>query len=253
MHNGYPGLPKEQQRTWAAEGAQPERSPRMVLSPDEAGQAGAAAGDEQARNKRVRLAAVASVVGTSIEWYDFFLYGTAAAIVFPAVFFPASSAYAGTLESFATYAVGFAARPVGAAIFGHWGDRIGRKATLITTLLLMGLATAMVGLLPGSSSIGVAAPILLVLLRLVQGLAVGGEWSGSVLLSMEWGDRKKRGLMASMPQLGVAFGLILGTGLLYLLSWRLTDAQFQSWGWRVPFVFSLVMVAIGLYIRMRIL
>jgi MFS family permease len=168
------------------------------------------------------------------------------------LFFPESTAYAGRLDSFATYAVGFAARPVGAAIFGHWGDRIGRKATLIVTLLLMGLSTAIVGVLPGSGSIGVWAPVLLVALRLIQGLAVGGEWSGSVLLSMEWGDQKRRGLMASFPQLGVAFGLILGTGFLYLLSWRLTDDQFQSWGWRIPFVFSLVMVAVGLYIRLRI-
>jgi MFS family permease len=203
--------------------------------------------------RQVRKAALASTVGTTIEWYDFFLYNTAAALIFPALFFPSSTEYAGRLESFATYAVGFAARPVGAAIFGHWGDRIGRKATLIITLLLMGFSTALVGLLPGTDSIGSLAPVLLVLLRLLQGLAVGGEWSGSVLLSMEWGDQKRRGLMASLPQLGVAFGLILGTGFLYLLSWQLTDAQFQSWGWRIPFVFSLVMVAIGLYIRMRIL
>src|SRR3954449_11583437 len=201
----------------------------------------------------IRRAALASTVGTTIEWYDFFLYNTAAALVFPALFFPESSTYAGRLESFATYAVGFAARPVGAFIFGHWGDRIGRKATLITTLLLMGVATALVGFLPGTDSIGSAAPILLVLLRLLQGLAVGGEWSCSVLLSMEWGDQRRRGLMASLPQLGVAFGLILGTGFLYLLSWRLSDDQFQSWGWRIPFIFSLVMVGIGLYIRMRIL
>ena len=149
--------------------------------------------------------------------------------------------------------MGFAARPVGAFIFGHYGDRIGRKATLIITLLMMGLATTLVGLLPGTDSIGIAAPILLVLLRLLQGLAVGGEWSGSVLLSMEWGDQKRRGFMASLPQLGVAFGLILGTGFLYLLSAVMTDAQFRSWGWRIPFLFSLVMVAIGLYIRLRIL
>src|SRR6478672_11576470 len=214
----------------------------MVLQPEEAG-----------RGRQIRLAAVASVIGTSIEWYDFFLYGTAAAIVFPSVFFPASSSYAGTLESFATYAVGFAARPVGAAIFGHWGDRIGRKATLIITLLMMGLATTLVGVLPGTSSIGVAAPILLVLLRLVQGLAVGGEWGGSVLLSMEWGDQKRRGFMASLPQLGVAFGLILGTGFLYLVSNLVSDEQFQSWGWRIPFLFSIVLVGIGLWIRLRIL
>src|ERR1700749_2654694 len=141
--------------------------------------------------RQVRLAALASVVGTSIEWYDFFLYNTAAAIVFPEVFFPHSSTYSGTLASFATYAVGFAARPVGAAIFGHWGDRLGRKATLIVTLLTMGIASALVGVLPGANSIGVAAPILLVVLRLLQGIAVGGEWSGSVLLSMEWGKQRR--------------------------------------------------------------
>src|SRR4051795_311386 len=201
----------------------------------------------------VRRAALASTVGTTIEWYDFFLYNTAAALVFPALFFPESSTYAGRLESFATYAVGFAARPVGAFIFGHWGDRIGRKATLIVTLLMMGIATTLVGVLPGADSIGKAAPLLLVLLRLIQGLAVGGEWSGSVLLSMEWGDQKRRGFMASLPQLGVAFGLILGTGFLYLMSNVLSDDQFQSWGWRIPFLFSIVLVGIGLWIRLRIL
>jgi metabolite-proton symporter len=223
----------------------------MTLDPHSARRATEAEGTQEHR-RQVRLAALASTVGTTIEWYDFFLYNTAAALIFPALFFPESTAYAGRLESFATYAVGFAARPVGAAIFGHWGDRIGRKATLIVTLLLMGISTAVVGILPGSDSIGSLAPVLLVLLRLLQGIAVGGEWSGSVLLSMEWGDQKRRGLMASFPQLGVAFGLILGTGFLYLLSWRLTDDQFQSWGWRIPFVFSLVMVAVGLYIRLRI-
>ena len=201
----------------------------------------------------VRKAALASTVGTTIEWYDFFLYNTAAALVFPALFFPESSTYAGRLESFATYAIGFAARPVGAFIFGHWGDRIGRKATLIITLLMMGFATTLVGVLPGADAIGKLAPLLLVFLRLLQGIAVGGEWSGSVLLSMEWGDQKRRGFMASLPQLGVAFGLILGTGFLYLMSAALTDEQFQSWGWRIPFLFSLVLVAIGLYIRLRIL
>jgi metabolite-proton symporter len=201
----------------------------------------------------IRRAALASTVGTTIEWYDFFLYNTAAALVFPALFFPESSTYAGRLESFATYAIGFAARPVGAFIFGHWGDRIGRKATLIVTLLMMGIATTLVGVLPGADSIGKAAPLLLVVLRLVQGIAVGGEWSGSVLLSMEWGDQKRRGFMASLPQLGVAFGLILGTGFLYIMSWLLTDDQFTSWGWRIPFLFSIVLVGIGLYIRLRIL
>src|ERR1700760_4345723 len=224
----------------------------MVLPPDEAGQAGTAAGDEQARNKQVRLAAVASVVGTSIEWYDFFLYGTAAAIVFPSVFFPASSAYAGTLESFATYAVGFAARPVGAAIFGHWGDRIGRKATLIITLLMMGLASALVGVLPGTSTIGVAAPILLVVLRGLQGVAVGGEWSGSVLLSMEWAKQNRRGLMASWPQIGVPIGLLLGTVMMTVIALGFPDA-FKAWAWRIPFLASLILVAIGLWVRLKVL
>ena len=224
----------------------------MTLNPDSAA-ASTPAVDTQEHRAQVRKAAVASTVGTTIEWYDFFLYNTAAALIFPALFFPSSSSYAGQLESFATYAVGFAARPVGAFIFGHYGDRIGRKATLIITLLMMGLATTLVGVLPGTDTIGVAAPILLVLLRLLQGLAVGGEWGGSVLLSMEWGDQKRRGFMASLPQLGVAFGLILGTGFLYLLSAVMTDDQFTSFGWRIPFLFSLVMVAIGLYIRVRIL
>jgi metabolite-proton symporter len=192
-------------------------------------------------------------VGTTIEWYDYFLYGTASALVFPHVFFPNASDYVGTLESFATYFVGFAARPIGAAFFGHWGDRIGRKATLIVTLLLMGLSTTLIGVLPGAATWGNAAPILLIVLRLVQGVAVGGEWSGSVLLSMEWGDQKRRGLMGSWPQLGVASGLILGTGLLTLLSSTTGDDAFTSWGWRLPFLFSLVLVAIGLYIRLKIL
>ena len=224
----------------------------MTLDPQAPSESTEAEGTEEHKGL-VRRAALASTVGTTIEWYDFFLYNTAAALVFPALFFPESSTYAGRLESFATYAVGFAARPVGAFIFGHWGDRIGRKATLIITLLMMGIASTLVGVLPGADSIGKLAPLLLVLLRLMQGLAVGGEWSGSVLLSMEWGDQKRRGFMASLPQLGVAFGLILGTGFLYLMSAPLTEDQFQSWGWRIPFLFSVVLVAIGLYIRLRIL
>jgi MFS family permease len=222
----------------------------MVLQPEEAGRATSV--DEAGRSRQIRLAAVASVVGTSIEWYDFFLYGTAAAIVFPAVFFPASSSYAGTLESFATYAVGFAARPVGAAVFGHWGDRLGRKATLIITLLMMGLASALVGVLPGTSAIGIAAPILLIILRILQGIAVGGEWSGSVLLSMEWGKQHRRGLMASWPQIGVPIGLLLGTGMMTAIALAAPDA-FKAWAWRIPFLASLVLVAIGLWVRLKVL
>jgi MFS family permease len=224
----------------------------MVLEPEEAGRARSVSADESGRGRQIRLAAVASVIGTSIEWYDFFLYGTAAAIVFPSVFFPASSSYAGTLESFATYAVGFAARPVGAAIFGHWGDRIGRKATLIITLLMMGLASALVGVLPGASAIGVAAPILLVVLRVIQGVAVGGEWSGSVLLSMEWGKQNRRGLMASWPQIGVPIGLLLGTGMMTVIALGFPDA-FKAWAWRIPFLASLILVAIGLWVRLKVL
>ncbi|MEV0347916.1 MFS transporter [Nonomuraea sp. NPDC050680] len=200
----------------------------------------------------MRRAATASVVGTAIEWYDFFLYGTAAATVFADVFFPKSTPYAGVLASFATYAVGFAARPIGAAIFGHWGDRIGRKATLIITLVMMGVSSALIGVLPGTATIGVIAPILLVVLRILQGIAVGGEWSGSVLLSMEWGDQRRRGLMASWPQVGVPIGLILGTGAMSLVALAAGDS-FKDWGWRIPFLASLVLVAIGLWVRLRVM
>ncbi len=207
----------------------------------------------ESRRVQVRRAALASAIGTTIEWYDFFLYNTAAALVFPHLFFPHSSPYAGAMASFATYAVGFAARPVGAAIFGHWGDRIGRKATLIITLLVMGVSSALVGLLPGTAAIGLAAPLLLVLLRLVQGIAIGGEWSGSVLISMEWGDQGKRGLLGSFAQIGVPVGLVLGTGGMTLLSAALSPDAFNSWGWRVPFLASLILVAVGLVVRLKIL
>jgi metabolite-proton symporter len=199
-----------------------------------------------------RRAVVASTVGTSIEWYDFFLYGTAAALVFPQVFFPSQTPYAGVIASFGTQFVGFVARPIGAAIFGHYGDRIGRKATLITTLVIMGVGTALIGVLPGYASIGIAAPILLTVLRLLQGIAVGGEWGGSVLLSMEWGSDRRRGLMASWPQLGVPIGLLLSTAMVQLMSVT-TGPDFLTWGWRVPFLASLVLVGVGLYVRLRVL
>ncbi|HWD06272.1 MAG TPA: MFS transporter [Amycolatopsis sp.] len=198
-----------------------------------------------------RRAVVASTVGTTIEWYDFFLYGTIAALVFPKLFFPGSSASAGVLESFSTLFVGFAARPVGAAIFGHFGDRIGRKATLVTTLLLMGIATVLIGVLPGYAAIGVGAPILLTVLRVVQGIGVGGEWGGSVLIAMEWGATKRRGFMASMPQLGVPLGLLLSTAMVKF-STSISGGGFESWGWRVPFLASIVLVGIGLYVRLKV-
>ncbi len=201
---------------------------------------------------QVRKAAVASTIGTTIEWYDYFLYGAAAALVFPHVFFPEMPGYLGLLAAFATYFVGFLARPVGAAIFGHWGDRIGRKAMLITTLLMMGLGTALIGVLPGQASWGYAAPLILILLRVLQGVAVGGEWGGSILLSMEWGDQKRRGLMASWPQLGVAIGIILSTGLMALFNGMMGTEAFIEWGWRIPFLLSVVLVVVGLYIRIRI-
>ncbi|MDQ6897900.1 MAG: MHS family MFS transporter [Candidatus Dormibacteraeota bacterium] len=204
------------------------------------------------RPAQLRKAVVASVIGTSIEWYDFFLYGSAAALVFPKLFFPKSDPLAGALLSFGTQAVGFAARPIGAAIFGHFGDRIGRKATLIVTLLTMGLATTLIGLVPSYASIGIWGAILLIVFRVFQGLGVGGEWGGSVLLSMEWGSNRRRGLVASWPQIGVPIGLILGNGALLLVS-NLTGKDFLNWGWRIPFVASLILVGIGLYIRLGIL
>jgi MFS family permease len=199
-----------------------------------------------------RRAVVASTVGTTIEWYDFFLYNTAASLIFPALFFPHQAAFTGILLSFGTQFVGFAARPVGAAIFGHYGDRIGRKATLIATLLLMGVSTTLIGVLPSYASIGYLAPILLTVLRIGQGIGVGGEWGGSVLLSMEWGEVKRRGFMASWPQLGVPLGLVLSTGIIRLLTdW--TGDGFDHWGWRIPFLLSAVLIGIGLYVRLRVL
>jgi metabolite-proton symporter len=199
-----------------------------------------------------RRAVIASTVGTTIEWYDFFLYGTIAALVFPALFFPSSSPSVGVLQSFSTLFVGFAARPVGAAIFGHYGDRLGRKSTLVITLLLMGIATTLIGVLPGYATLGVLAPILLVVLRIAQGIGVGGEWGGSVLMSMEWGSAKRRGLMASFPQLGVPLGLLLSTGVVAVLS-KISGTSFETWGWRVPFLFSIVLIAIGLWVRLRVM
>jgi MFS family permease len=211
---------------------------------------GAATTSVRAQRSR---AAVASTIGTTIEWYDFFLYGTTAALVFPSVFFPGSSALAGTLLSFSTQFVGFAARPVGAAIFGHYGDRLGRKGALISTLVLMGTATALMGVLPGYATIGVAAPILLTVLRIIQGIGVGGEWGGSVLMSMEWGSRKRHGFMASLPQLGVPIGLLLSTGVVKIVSAAGGEQFFLTWGWRIPFLLSVVLIGIGLYVRLSVL
>ncbi|CAB3395284.1 MFS transporter [Kyrpidia spormannii] len=207
---------------------------------------------DAARSTQVRRAAIASTIGTAIEWYDFFLYGTVAALAFPYLFFPKSDVYVGTLQSFTTYALGFAARPIGAAIFGHYGDRLGRKATLIITLGLMGVSSAIIGILPTYTSIGLWAPILLTILRMLQGIGVGGEWGGSVLLSMEWGNQRRRGLMASWPQMGVPLGLVLSSGTVALFI-AISGPGFLTWGWRIPFLLSLVLVAIGLFIRLRVM
>ena len=202
----------------------------------------------------VRKVAIASGIGTTIEFYDFFIYGTAAALVFPTVFFPALGSTAGTVASFATFAVAFVARPVGAMLFGHYGDRIGRKKTLISTLILMGVSTFLIGLLPGAATIGVAAPILLVLLRFGQGFAVGGEWAGATLLTAEYAPPGKRGLYAMFPQLGPAVAFILSSTTFLVTGSLLGDTNevFLDYGWRIPFLFSAVLVGIGLYMRLAI-
>jgi MFS family permease len=203
--------------------------------------------------QQLRRAAVASTVGTSIEWFDFFLYGSASALIFGHLFFPRSDPLTGLLLAFGTLFVGFAARPLGAAIFGHYGDRIGRKSCLIASLLLMGIGTFAVGLIPTYESIGPFSGILLVVLRTVQGIGVGGEWGGAVLLTMEWGARtRRRGFLTSWPQLGVPIGTILSNGAL-LLAVAASGGGFMTWGWRVPFLSSIVLVGVGLYIRIGIL
>lgn len=200
----------------------------------------------------LRRIVAASLIGTTIEWYDFFLYGSAAALVFNKLFFPDSEPLVGTLLSFLTYAVGFAARPIGALVFGHYGDRLGRKKLLVLSLLMMGGATFAIGLLPTHATVGVAAPVLLTLLRLVQGFALGGEWGGAVLLVSEHGDAKRRGFWASWPQTGAPAGQLLATGVLSALTALTSDAAFESWGWRIPFLLSGVLVIIGLWIRLSV-
>ncbi|HYZ37829.1 MAG TPA: MFS transporter [Pseudonocardiaceae bacterium] len=202
----------------------------------------------------MRRVALASCVGTTIEFYDFFIYGTAAALVFPKVFFPALGSTAGSVASFATFAVAFVARPVGAMIFGHYGDRYGRKQTLIATLLLMGSATVLIGLLPGAATIGIAAPILLVVLRFGQGLAVGGEWAGATLLAAEYAPPGRRGWYAMFPQLGAPIALALSSATFLVTGLTLgnTDQSFLDYGWRVPFLISIVLLGAGLYVRLQI-
>ncbi len=201
----------------------------------------------------LRRAVIASTVGTTIEWYDFLIYSTMTGLVFGKVFFSGSDPLIDTLKAFGVFFIGFVARPIGAAIFGHWGDRIGRKATLIVTLLMTGIATALVGLVPGYDSIGLWGAVILTFLRLIQGIGVGGEWGGSVLLAMEWArGNKNRGFIASWPQFGAPAGLFLANLAVLLFSWISGD-QFLVWGWRIPFLLSIIMVGVGLWIRLGIL
>ncbi len=207
---------------------------------------------EQRSGSSIVKVVFASLIGTAVEWYDFFLYGSAAALVFGALFFPNSDPVNATLLAFGTYAVGFFARPLGGIVFGHFGDRVGRKKMLVTSLMLMGVATFAIGLLPTYATIGVAAPILLLVCRLLQGFAVGGEWGGAVLMAAEHGDEARRGFWSSWPQAGVPLGNLMATGVLFLLAAVQSDADFEAWGWRIPFLFSAVLVLIGLYVRLQL-
>ena len=209
--------------------------------------------DHAQHRRQLRRAVLAGTIGTAIEWYDFFLYSTITGLVFAKLYFPRADPFVGTLEAFGVYAVGFVARPIGAAIFGHYGDRLGRKAALIATLLLMGTATFLVALVPGYEQIGIWGAVLLTFLRFVQGIGVGGEWGGSVLLSMEWAQSDRhRGFITSWPQFGVPAGLFLANLAVLAVS-AVSGDHFLTWGWRVPFLFSIVLIAIGLYIRLGIL
>ncbi len=205
--------------------------------------------DPAQRRQMMRRAVIASAAGTTIEWYDFFLYGVAAALVFPQKFFPGSDPYVGTLLAFSTYFVGFVARPFGAAIFGHYGDRIGRKTALIATLVLMGGATIGIGLVPDYNSIGIWGAVLLTFFRVLQGIGVGGEWGGAVLMAGEWTDPKRRGFTTSFAQFGAPAGMVLANGALAVMSLTTSEEAFLSWGWRVPFLLSVALVFVGLYIR----
>ena len=208
---------------------------------------------ESEHQRCLRRAVIASTVGTTIEWYDFLIYSTVTVLVCGKVYFPGDDPLVSTLQAFGVFFIGFVARPIGAAIFGHYGDRIGRKATLIVTLLMTGIATAAVGLVPGYATIGIWGAIILTALRLIQGIGVGGEWGGSVLLAMEWArTNKNRGFIASWPQFGAPAGLFLANVMVLLFSWISGD-QFLTWGWRIPFLLSIVMVGVGLWIRLGIL
>ncbi|WP_308014253.1 MULTISPECIES: MFS transporter [unclassified Rhodococcus (in: high G+C Gram-positive bacteria)] len=204
------------------------------------------------RRKRLRTVVASSLLGTTVEWYDFFLYATAASVVFNRLFFPDQSSFVGTMLSFATFAVGFVVRPIGGVVFGYFGDRIGRKKTLALSMLIMGVATTLMGVLPTTENVGLLAPILLLLLRIAQGFALGGEWAGAVLLAVEHSPARRRGLFGSIPQVGLALGLALGTGMFALLQVIFDEEQFLSYGWRIAFLASLVLVIVGLVVRLKV-
>jgi metabolite-proton symporter len=217
-----------------------------------AASAGGPTGPGDAKRTPIVKVVFASLIGTAVEWYDFFLYGSAAALVFGALFFPSSDPLTGTLLAFGTYALGFVARPLGGIVFGHFGDKVGRKKMLVTSLMLMGGATIAIGLLPTYATIGIAAPILLLVMRLLQGFAVGGEWGGAVLMAAEHGQDEHRGFWSSWPQAGVAMGNLLATGVLWVLAAVQSQETFLAWGWRVPFILSAVLVLVGLWVRLSI-
>lgn len=205
------------------------------------------------RKRQVRRVAAASLVGTTIEWYDFLIYATMAGVIFNQYFFPKGDAYVNTMLAYGTFAAGFLIRPFGGLLFGHFGDRIGRKPLLVLTLMIMGVATFLIGLLPTYDQIGIWAPILLLALRLIQGIALGGEWGGAVLMSYEFAKPEERSYYASFPQIGLAIGLCCSTGVVTFLSYALSERDFISWGWRVAFMLSIVLLAVGLFIRLRVL
>jgi MFS family permease len=200
-----------------------------------------------------RLVTIASLIGTTVEWYDFFLYGTITGLVFNKLFFPSDNAFVATMLAYTVYAMGFVTRPVGGILFGHFGDKIGRKPLLVLTLLIMGISTFLVGLVPTYASIGIAAPLMLLTLRLLQGIGIGGEWGGAVLMSFEYAPRDRRGFYACFPQVGLAIGLCLATGVVALLSSSMSDEAFMSWGWRTAFLLSIILVAVGIFVRLKIL
>lgn len=204
-------------------------------------------------DREVRLVALTSLVGTTIEWYDFFLYGTMTGLVFNKLYFPSDNPFVSTMLAYTVYAVGFVTRPVEGIVFGPFGDTIGRKPLLVLTLLIMGTSTFLIGLVPTYGQIGVAAPVLLLILRLLQGIGLGGEWGGAVIMAFEYAPREKRGFYTSCPQVGLAIGLSLATAMVAVLTYALSDEAFLSWGWRIAFLVSLVLVALGLFIRLKVL